>query len=414
MTESMQTSPCMGLVLPGGGARAGYQVGVLRAIADLLPARAPNPFPIIAGTSAGAINAAELAIHAERFRIATLNLERVWRNFQVDQVFRADTVSMLRSGTKWFLAVATAGWLRSPPKSLFDNQPLRELLAANFDFHGITRSLDSGHLQALAIAAASYSSKRSITFFEALPDRAAWQRLHRGGVSCKISLDHLMASSAVPFLFPSVALGDEFFGDGSMRQATPFSAAINLGADRLFVIGTRNEGRADRRVKPRNPSFGQIFGYMLDALFSDGLYSDLERIEQLNDVLKKTGPVQLEGKTLRKVELLAILPSQDLSEIARRHVDCLPRSLRTLMRTMGAMNPGGSELASYLMFQGDYARELITLGYNDAMTRSEEIVAFLEGGSNEENRAQAQERGKADAIGERREDHAAGERRIDA
>jgi NTE family protein len=165
-----------------------------------------------------------------------------------------------------------------------------------------------------------------------------------------------------------------------MRQATPFSAAINLGAERLLVIGTRNEGRGDRRLKARAPSFGQIFGYMLDALFSDGLYSDLERLEQINEVLKKTGPVKLEDKVLRPVELLAILPSQDLSEIARQHIDCLPRSLRVLLRTMGAMNPGGSELMSYLMFQGSYARDLIALGYSDAMSRSEEIIAFLEGG----------------------------------
>jgi NTE family protein len=378
--ESIQTSQCMGLVLPGGGARAGYQVGVLRAIADLLPARAANPFPIISGTSAGAINAAEIAIHAERFRIATLNLERVWRNFHVNQVFRADTWSMLRSGFNWGAAVMTAGWLRPPPKSLFDNHPLRELLAANFDFHGITRSIDSGHLQALAVSAASYSSKRSLTFFEALPDRPTWQRPRRGGVACKITLDHLMASAAVPFIFPPVTLNDEYFGDGSMRQATPFSAAINLGAERLLVIGTRNEGRGDRRLKARQPSFGQIFGYMLDALFSDGLYSDLERLEQINEVLKKTGPVKLEDKVLRPVELLAILPSQDLSEIARQHVDCLPRTLRVLLRTMGAMNPGGSELMSYLMFQGSYARDLIALGYSDAMSRSEEIIAFLEGG----------------------------------
>jgi NTE family protein len=146
------------------------------------------------------------------------------------------------------------------------------------------------------------------------------------------------------------------------------------------VIGTRNEGRRDRRLKARQPSFGQIFGYMLDALFSDGLYSDLERLEQINEVLKKTGPVKLEDKVLRPVELLAILPSQDLSEIARQHVDCLPRTLRVLLRTMGAMNPGGSELMSYLMFQGSYARDLIALGYSDAMSRSEEIIAFLEGG----------------------------------
>ena len=322
-------------------------------------------------------------------------------------------MSMVRSGFRWFLAIVTLGWLRQPPKSLLDNEPLRELLAANFDFHGITRSLDSGHLQALAIAAASYSSKRSFTFFEALSDRPAWERVRRGGVACKLSLDHLMASSAVPFIFPPVKLDGEYFGDGSMRQASPFSAAINLGADRLLVIGTRNDVRAERHHAPRKPSFGQIFGYMLEALFSDGLYSDLERLEQVNEILRKTGPVEAEGKVLRPVDLLAILPSRDLSEIARQHADALPRTLRVLLRTMGAMNPSGGELMSYLMFQGSYARDLIALGYSDAMARSEEIVSFLEGSASgekltEENRAQTQQSGKPDAVGKRRENHATG------
>ena len=371
--------PRIGLVLPGGGARAAYQVGVLRALADLLPARSANPFPVISGTSAGAINATELAIHAERFRIATVNLERVWRNFTVNQVFRADVLSMIRGSTHWFLAMLSGGWLLPPPKSLFDNHPLRELLHANFDFDGISRSIQAGHLHALAIAAAGYSSSRSVSFFEGRPEKHSWYRVRRGGEATKITIDHLMASVAVPFLFPPVMMGTEYFGDGSMRQATPFSAAIQLGADRLLVIGTRNDARVERRKTPRSPSFGQIFGYMLDALFSDGLYSDLERLNQINDLLRQIGPIKTAHSVLKPVDLLVILPSRDLSEIAREHVNSLPRTLRVLLRTMGAMNTGGGELMSYLMFEGSFTRDLISLGYKDAMDRSGEIMRFMGG-----------------------------------
>jgi NTE family protein len=201
--------------------------------------------------------------------------------------------------------------------------------------------------------------------------------MRRSGERTKITLDHLMASVAVPFLFPPVMMGEEYFGDGSMRQATPFSAAIHLGAEKLLVIGTRNDVRLERRQTPRSPSFGQIFGYMLDALFSDGLYSDLERLNQINDLLRHTGPVRTSHGVLKPVDLLLIMPSRDLSSIARAHASELPRTLRVLLRTMGAMNPGGGELMSYLMFQGSFTRELIALGYQDAMNRSHEIVAFL-------------------------------------
>jgi NTE family protein len=384
MTETpTSTASTTGLVLPGGGARAAYQVGVLRALADLLPPRSANPFPVIAGTSAGAINATEIAIHAERFRIATVNLERVWRNFQVGQVFRSDIASMFRGGMHWFLAMISGGWLLPPPRSVFDNHPLRELLQVNFDFAGIERSLNAGHLRALTIAAAGYSSSRSVSFFEATEDCEAWHRMRRSGERTKITLDHLMASVAVPFLFPPVMMGEEFFGDGSMRQATPFSSAIHLGAEKLLVIGTRNDVRLERRQTPRSPSFGQIFGYMLDALFSDGLYSDLERLNQINDLLRHTGPVRTTHGVLKPVDLLLIMPSRDLSSIARAHAGDLPRTLRVLLRTMGAMNPAGGELMSYLMFQGSFTRELIALGYQDAMNRSHEILAFLGADSNQ-------------------------------
>jgi NTE family protein len=369
----------IGLVLPGGGARAAYQVGVLRAIADLLPARASNPFPVLTGTSAGALNATAIAVHADRFRGAVGNLERVWRNFQVGHVFRSDTASMMRSGLHWLLAMMSGGWLLPPPKSLFDNSPLRSLLAQQFDFDGIRRAIAAGQLDGLAVSAAGYINARSVSFFEAKAGATPWQRMRRSGEPAILSLDHLMASVAVPFLFPPVLMGDEFYGDGAMRESNPFSAAIHLGAQRLLVVGTRNESHPHTQMPPLCPTFGQIFGYMLDSLFTDGVYADLERLTQINEIVDRLGPVTMEGVQLRHIDMLVILPSRDLSEIARHHVKSLPRALRVLLRTMGAMNTGGGQLMSYLLFQDSYTRELIALGYQDAMRRSEDLLDFIRG-----------------------------------
>jgi NTE family protein len=380
--ESQPAAPKIGLVLPGGGARAAYQVGVLRAVADLLPARSANPFPVVTGTSAGAVNATAIAVHADRFRVAIGNLERVWRNFQVGQVFRADSGTVLRSGVHWVLAMLSGGWLLPPPRSLFDNSPLRELLRNQFDFGGIRRSIDAGYLDALAMSAAGYQSGRSVSFFESRAGCEPWSRMRRTGEPASLTLDHVMASVAVPFLFPPVSLGDEYYGDGAMREANPFSAAIHLGAQRLLVIGTRNENRPQTPLPPVCPTFGQIFGYMLDALFSDGLYADLERLQQINHIVERVGPLASVGENnvqLKRVDILVIMPSRDLSEIARHHTAALPRALRTLLRTMGALNAGGGQLMSYLMFQDSYTRELIALGYQDAMKRSDDLLAFLGG-----------------------------------
>jgi NTE family protein len=386
MTSERETQPAVpprvGLVLPGGGARAAYQVGVLRAIADLLPARSANPFPVVTGTSAGAVNATAIAVHADRFRVAIGNLERVWRNFQVGQVFRADSGTVIRSGLHWALAMLSGGWLLPPPRSLFDNSPLRELLRGQFDFAGIRRSIDAGHLDAIAMSAAGYTTGRSVSFYESKPGCDPWSRTRRTGDPADLSLDHVMASVAVPFLFPPVSLGDEYYGDGAMREANPFSAAIHLGARRLLVIGTRNENRPQPPLPPVSPTFGQIFGYMLDALFSDGLYADLERLTQINQIVDRVGELTSVGDNkvhLRRIDIMVIMPSRDLSEIARHHTASLPRALRTLLRTMGALNSGGGQLMSYLMFQDSYTRELIALGYQDAMKRSDDLLSFLGG-----------------------------------
>lgn len=382
---TLQLAGLPALVLSGGGARAAYQVGVLKAIAEMVPGHAPTPFPIVSGNSAGAINATELAIHADRFRLAVGNLERVWRQFHVGHVFKSDSASMLRSGTHWLLAMMSGGWLLPPPKSLLDNSPLRALLKQNYDFSAIRRSIDAGHLKSIAISASGYSSGRSVAFFEARPDVGSWARVQRAGVPCTLDLDHLMASVAVPFLFQPVLMGNEYFGDGSMRQATPFSAAIHLGADRLLVIGTRSSGPRLAPAIPTAPTFGQIFGYMLDALFTDGLYTDMERLMQINHMIEQVErqggaePRSASGVELRRVGMLVILPSREPAEIARAHLQSLPRTLRILLRSMGALNASGGQLMSYLMFESTYTRELIALGYQDALARRDQILAFLKG-----------------------------------
>jgi NTE family protein len=362
-------------VLPGGGARAAYQVGVLKGIAELLPRNAPTPFRVITGTSAGAIISATIAAHAAHFREGTTALERFWRNFHVGQVFRADTSSMLRSGGHWLLALLSGGWLVPPPASVFDNRPLRETLARHVSFARVRHALARGHLDALAINASAYRSARSVAFYECATDQAPWLHHWRQGQPTELGLDHLMASAAVPFLFPAVQMGGEYYGDGAMRQVAPLSPAINLGADRLLIVGVRPPASPPGPPAGGDrPTFGQIFGFMLDTLFMDGMQSDLERLHRDNLLIDAAGG---QAGGLRRVDALSIFPREDFAPIAERHAAEVPRALRVLLRTIGAADAAGRTLLSYLLFEGAYTRELIALGYADARARHHEIAAFL-------------------------------------
>ena len=359
----------LGLVLTGGGARSAYQVGVLRGIADLLRRGSACPFPIITGTSAGAVSAIALASDAAHFRRSIYAIERVWREFRVHHVFKADAASMLKSGLHWFLAFLTGGWLVQPPHSLFDNAPLWELLRTHLHFDGIPRSLYKTHLHAIGISATCYGDADSVTFFAAEPTAEPWTRVYRKGVRATLTLDHLMASLAIPFLFRPVLLNDAYYGDGAMRQTSPLSPAILLGATRLLIIGVNDPvpiGAHARRA-PIEPTFSQMFGFMLDSLFMDTLNANLERINRYN-----------ESAGMQPIDTLVITPSRDVNEVARRHVDELPRALRTLLRALGAHNAPNSLLLSYLLFERGFTREMIEMGYEDARTRAGEIRDFLQ------------------------------------
>ena len=372
------------LVLPGGGARGAFQVGVLRAIAELTPHRCENPFPVISGTSAGAINSVVLASKARRFRVAVAELERVWGHFHSHQVYRSDSLNMLKSSLHWFGAIITGGTLVSMPRALLDNSPLRRLLNSNIRFPRIQESIDRGYLHAVAVTAAGYRSAKSTSFFQAVPECNAWSRSRRAGIRQEINLDHLMASIAVPMIFPPVRLQGEYFGDGAMRQATPLSPAIHLGANRILVIGVRDE-RAGNNVDTSQPqpypSFAHIAGYMLDTLFMDGLYSDLERMTRMNQLIDSQVYDQNTGlfPKVRPIDTMVVLPSRDLREIADACRDEMPRPVRALLRGVAGRNASEGRLLSYLLFERVYTRELIKLGYEDAMQVKDQLLNFITG-----------------------------------
>jgi len=381
MTETMHRSK-VGLILAGGGARAAYQVGVLKAIAEMLPPDSPNPFPIVCGTSAGAINATTLAIYARRFQEGVRRLTLVWRNFHVHQVFRTDALSVLANGLRWLGAIVFAGLGRHNPIALLDRAPLQRLLSQTMPVEHIQASIDAGALHALSVTVSGYGSGQSVTFFQGVSSLAPWQRSRRIGSAANITIEHLMASSAIPFLFSAVRINREYFGDGSMRQIAPISPALHLGADRVMVIGVRYEGgigplRADG---DEYPSLAQIAGHVLNSIFLDSLDADIERLRRINKTISLIPADHLRdgGVTLRSVDVLVVSPSDDLEKLAARHAHHLPWTIRSLLASLGAFNRKGSNLISYLLFERPYCRDLIDLGYGDAMRRKDEILRFLE------------------------------------
>jgi NTE family protein len=279
----------------------------------------------------------------------------------------------------WVLALASGGMVLTPPKSMLDNSPLRHLLGVHIDFAGIRRSLARGHLRAVALCSTSYVTGHSVAFYDGIEACAEWSRVQRVGRRTELTLDHLMSSAAIPLLFPPMRLGDEYFGDGAMRQLNPLSPAIHLGSDRVLIIGVRarqSAGVPVTRTQPMMPSPGEIFGYMLDTLFTDQIYGDLEQLDRINDLVK-LAPEAAGGA--RHVETLMLAPSVDPREIASRHGNELPKGLRALLRVIGGRDASGFQLASYLTFESGYTRELIELGYRDAMEAREALDAFMSG-----------------------------------
>ena len=385
MTEAVEVArPVTGLILSGGGARAAYQVGVLGAIADLLGESCRNPFPVIVGTSAGAINAVGLACGALHFASAVRRLTKVWQGFHCGDVYRSDWPGVLRQASRFF-GHSLLGMGKDLPVALLDSAPLGDLLARELDFSGIAAAVRMRQLRAVAVTAFGYESGQAVTFYQGRATIDPWFRHRRVGVPTRLTLEHLLASAAIPLIFPPVKVNREYFGDGAVRQQAPISPALHLGASRVLVVGVSGnplgKGASQQVVRPRSglpPTLAQISGHMLNSTFIDSLEGDIELLERLNHMSRLVpSGLHPRGLGLKPVDVLVISPSQPLDQIAARHRHEMPKSMRFFLRGPGATRASGAGVLSYLLFEPGYCNELIELGYQDAMAQKGALCRFL-------------------------------------
>ena len=368
----------LGLVLQGGGARGAYQVGALKAIGEIWGQR-QSPFQIISGTSVGAINAAPLAAASTDFRRGTKRLEKLWSGLRCDSIFKTHPAAIAGSSARWVWSFVAGGFGMGKPCSLLDNKPLETLLNNAFQRDGIDRSIHRGALHALCITASSYGEGSSITFIEAIDGIEEWDRARRKGRRTTIGTEHLMASAALPFVFPAKRVGQRLFGDGALRLTAPLAPAIHCGAKKLLVIGVRDNEEAASvcEVPEPYPSMGDMGGHALDILFNDDLDADYERLERINHTVSLLPPEVLSQTNLREIDLCSLQPSKDLRVIAAKYKSEMPHTIRLLLKSIGAWGDD-SRLISYLLFEPGYINALIELGYKDVIARRDEVAGFLQ------------------------------------
>ncbi|MDA1370718.1 MAG: patatin-like phospholipase family protein [Proteobacteria bacterium] len=365
----------IGLILSGGGARAAYQIGVLRAVANILPKHAPNPFHVISGTSAGALNAVSIATHAQRLRTGVRTLEYIWKNISSDQIYDPNSGNLLSSASSVLLSM-----LGSKPNgnqvALLNNEPLAGLLSRVIKFDRIQRNIDAGLIDAVSVTASAYSTGESVSFYQAVKGIKDWQGPHRIGIRHELSLHHLMASAAIPIFFPARQIDNQFYGDGAIRQLAPTSTAIHLGARRLLAIGVSG----NRTMAPlademkEEPSLLQIVGHILNSAFVDTLENDLEFLRHMNEVipLVPERAIRKHGIELIEVDLLEISPSKELNLLAMEYYDELPKPMSRYIK------PGSSgTMLSLILFEKGFCTALWQLGFEDAMAKEADIRRFF-------------------------------------
>lgn len=374
-----------GLVLSGGGARGAYQVGALRALSEILPHARELPFPVLAGASAGSITNAFLAAHADQFSEATQRLVDFWSHIRPHDVFRTDTPTLLRVAAEWAADLSLGGLTGGRERSLLVTDPLRALLTERLDMDAVRRNIAEGRLRGIALTATNYRTNLAVTFFDGVESIRPWGRSTRIGMRDHLTVDHVMASSAIPIFFPAVRIGGKYFADGCVRLTTPLSPAVHLGADRILAIGVRSPEPPDREEAAPSggnepyPTVAETAGLLLNALFLEALESDVERFERVNHTmtLVPAAAMDHERAPLRPIPLLVLRPSRNLGALAAGALVELPHIVQHLFHGLGATQETGADLVSYLAFDGEYTSKLLSLGYSDTMARKAEILEFL-------------------------------------
>ncbi len=377
-TEPSASDDHLALVLSGGGARAAYQVGVLVAIAERLP---ELNIPILTGVSAGAINTAHLAAHPGDFRSAVTELRSEWSKLTPDRVYRVRPVSVARAALRWLVT-----WImrrRKEPgviQGLMDMTPLRLFLSECIDFAGIDNNIGTGKLRAVALTTTSYTTGQTVTFVRGEPGCPIWERSQRIGIKGEITIDHVIASSAIPIIFPAVRLGDGFYGDGSVRQMAPLAPAIHLGARRILAISMRSKRPSSVPVGPigEYPAMAEVMALLFNAVFLDSLDGDAERLERINRLLEDAPPGGAAPGGIRPVALHMVHPSGDLGELSRGLAHRLPDAVRAVVNSIGGQREGSRDFVSYLLFDPAYTDQLVDLGYSDTCAQWGQMESFLE------------------------------------
>lgn len=381
------SSPKYGLILSGGGARAAYQAGVLQGISDILGVDCgEQPFPVITGISAGAINAAFMAGASKSFAYQTSKLCEIWNDLDPEQVLRTDIVSLGKLGAGWIRDLSFGGLIGSSQSTyLLDSTPLARLLDKKIDFEQIQKNIQNKVLHGVAVSATNYATGTSNAFFNSL-DVANWARSSRIGIKSEICLDQVLASAAIPFVFKPVRINKSFYGDGGLRSNAPFSPAIHLGADRLVAIGVRHfrdeieTMELNQQLEMNSIALSDIVGVMFNSLFLDAIEFDYERLLRINETVSHFYEIEaLKGKSqLKIIPTLLIRPSIDLGALAAEQFERFPHMLRYLLKGIGASEERGADLLSYIAFDKAYTSKLVEIGIKDAMNRKEEIRTFFE------------------------------------
>lgn len=378
MSGAERTGGKIALVLQGGGARGAYQVGAIRAMAEIAgPGR--SPFQIVCGASVGAINASAVAIAATDFRAGAAHLDDLWRGLDSRAIFDTRALPLIATGARWAMTPVLGPLGLTTTGGILDYAPLRALLRQEFSQDRLRAAIDSGALHAICITATSYTQDLSVTYYQGRDEIADWERARRRGIRVALDPEHLLASAALPFAFAPVRLDEGYFGDGALRLNAPLSPAIHTGAEKIVVITTRDGLPDAPGLRKGTPSLGAMAGHALDILFNDNLEADYERLTRVNETLSLIPPEARAATPLKPIEALLLRPSQDVRAIAKAEAGSLPRALRLMVRGLGSTQ-GDGQIESYLMFEPAFIGRMIDLGYADTMARADEIRTLFDMG----------------------------------